>query len=268
MQEIKITANNNNEVRVDKNQTETPLLTHEETEKIVEFVLTNLKQIENEDQKKLYNHLEFYTSTHCIVFVLDEFPNLVIKLMRDDHAKDSKDNIDRSRQAFSKKQFRYCHIPQCETKKLTNSEYTLLITQKALGKVGLVAKEFIRDEIKLIDSNPERAKKWKVITRELAEATALMGYWDIQFRNLIWNDDNGWTFIDFEKVKPTLENQTEGLSRLIKICPPQFIDEIYDVAKEYGVSTRSREAAENIARQYFQCIIDSDSNSDSDSLSS
>jgi len=209
-----------------------PVIPLEAAEKIRAFILENLPKIQERQNDET---LHFYAGKHCIVFTHHAYPNLVLKIMSPQSARESLDLLHQAREQFSKKGFRYCHIPCAEITHLSQDQ-DLFIMEKATGEVDEErAQELMEQEFRLIPQDPKVAKRWQEITSENAEATALIGYWDSQRKNLIWDPRKGFSYIDFERVSPTKDNQLIGLERLVDIFPYQFIGEIYTVAENYGI---------------------------------
>lgn len=186
----------------------------------------------------------FYGAKHCVAFSHSDFPGLVLKVMNTVQAGESEKFGDFARKVFTDQKFQYCHAPAAKTIDLPKGK-TLLIMEKATGSTDeYVAQEEMEKEFELIDSDPSIAAKWQQMTREVAQATAKIGYWDSQRKNLIWDSQKGWSFIDFERIGPDRNNIKTGLDRLVEIFPPHFVDEIYNVAEESGVKlNQTREAA-------------------------
>ncbi len=201
-----------------------------------DFVLSHYDRICDRDRSDSSFH--FYGAKHCIVFSHSDFPGLVIKVMSQSQAIDSKRSIDRARALFDSEKFQYCHAPAAEMVDLSGYEdQTLLVMEKAAGNTDeYAAKEEMEKEFERIDQDPQMEKKWRRMTFEVAQATAKLGYWDSQRKNLIWDSQKGWSFIDFEDVEPTLDHIETGLNRLVEIFPHQFADVIYDVAEESRVN--------------------------------
>lgn len=205
-------------------------------ERAKKFVLDNYRVITYLDGSD--PHFHFYQGINSIVFSHLSFPNLVFKLMGKEQAMESKKSIDVARIVLNNLNLRYAHVPPAEIIDLSLSR-TLLVMEKAIGETDeLEAQEAMEEEFSLIDTNLEMAAKWRQMTREVATVTALIGYWDAHRKNLIWDSSNGWTFIDFEEVRPTSENIQKGLNHLIEIFPPQFVDEIYDVAEAISLTLK------------------------------
>ncbi len=221
-------------------------ITPEIIEQCQKLALANMEKLEKRENDK---ELHFFAGKHCTVFSHTELPGLVLKIMVKKQAEDSKRDLDIARKAFAQRGFQYCHAPQAELADLGNDE-TLFIMERAKGETDeLLAQELMEQEFERIASEPKMAEKWKTMTREVAEATALIGYWDSQRKNLIWDSEKGWTFVDFERVKPTRSNIQTGLSRLAEIFPPQFVGEIYDVVDGEGITLDITRDAAKVKRQ-------------------
>jgi hypothetical protein len=197
------------------------------------MVLENYNTISNLDQSDPVFY--FYKATNSFVFSHAAFPNLVLKIMEQEQALQSKRSIDHAQRVFSEMGFLYAHIPPAEIIDLFNTK-TLLVMEKAIGNTDeFLAQEEMEQEFEMIDRSHEMAIKWKRMTREVALATASIGYWDAHRQNLIWDSRIGWSFIDFENLNNSSPSIKRGLTHLIEIVPPQFIDEIYDVAETVKV---------------------------------
>ncbi|MBS0607537.1 MAG: hypothetical protein JSR57_11355 [Verrucomicrobia bacterium] len=221
-------------------------------DKAKDFVLQNQNRITRRDKTDPSFH--FYQAKHCTAFSHSDFPGLVLKVMNTLQAHESKESINAARSLFACEGYRYCHALAAETIDLSDKK-TLLVMEKAIGNTDeFAAQEEMEKEFELIDSNPEMAAKWQLMTREVAQATAKLGYWDSQRKNLIWDSQQGWSFIDFERIAPTKSNIETGLNRLVEIFPPQFVDEIYDAAAQSDVTldkTRERAKTDRLAQFTF-----------------
>ncbi len=220
-------------------------------EKAKAFVLANWDKIDNRWDSKAPSDpsFHFYGAKHCTVFSHPEFPGYVLKVMNKFQSRETKEGVDFAHKVFTEQGFLYCHTPAAAEIDLTDTK-TLLLMEKAAGNTDeFAAKEEMEKEFELIDSDPEMAAKWKQMTREVALATAKIGYWDSQRKNLIWDSQKGWSFIDFERIGPSRDNKKTGLDRLVEIFPPQFVDEIYDVADAHGVRLDMTREVAKVHRQ-------------------
>lgn len=231
-------------------------------EKAKAFVLDNWETITDSDlrfkEEKNENSLfHFYGAKHCVAFFHSDFPGLVLKVMSVSQAQESKKFGDFANKAFTEEKFKYCHAPAADTIELPKNKM-LLVMEKATGNTDQFnAQEEMEKEFELIESDLNIAAKWQQMTREVAQATAKIGYWDSQPKNLIWDSQKGFSFIDFERIGPNRDNIKTGLSRLAEIFPPQFVDEIYDVAEEKGIKLeQTREATKTARVTQFQLSRD------------
>lgn len=91
-------------------------------------------------------------------------------------------------------------------------------------------------EYELFSSNSQIKEKWRTYFAHAAELIARLGYWDTDWRNILLDKDNGFSFIDFERNEPTADNIKNGIERLLKMAPPEFYGEIASIAKRHGVN--------------------------------
>ncbi len=204
------------------------VITPEIIEKCRMFARKNLDRIfKGENDKELH----FYQAgPRNFTFSHIETPGLVLKLMLNEKALDSKANLDHARRVFAERNFRYCHAPQGELAKL--DAHTLFIMEKAQGETNAgIAQKKMEEEFLRIPFDVKVAEKWRIMTREVAEAVALIGYWDAGRQNFVWDSEKGWSFIDLEGISPIPKHQSLGLSYVIDIFPPQFVDEVYAIAE-------------------------------------
>jgi hypothetical protein len=208
---------------------------------LVESKYAFLKNNRYGDCEKIDEAFRFYRG-NAIVFSHREFPGLFFKVMDWDEACDSKKAMDEARAIFQR--FAYCHVPQAAAVSVDVPRLRgVLITEQARGILDeQEARQQMEQEFERIPNDPKMGRKWRIMTRQLAQATAAIGYWDSALKNLIWDSETGWSFIDFGDMifPPPLEKRREGLEKLIKIVPYQCIDEIYKVADLYGVMLRFR----------------------------
>ncbi len=177
----------------------------------------------------------YFNGKHSEVFSHPDFPGLVFKWMSPSQATESIEALRYAKERFSQRGFSYCHVPNGVIFPIT-AKNTLFIMEKAKGTTDVEqAQEAMEQEFERIPENPDLYRKWEAMTQELAEAVAEIGYWDSQRKNLIWDTDKGWSFIDFERIEANPSLICTGLSRLVGIVPPLFVEKVYQVARHNSV---------------------------------
>lgn len=234
------------------------IINQEIIEKVKRFVENNFDAIDrlfsfNIDHV-VDNKYTVYQGKHSSVFSHTEFPGLIFKIMDKETAINSKQSLDLAQKIFEENQYAFCHAPQAEIVMDLPHNSCLFLMEKAKGTTDeLCAQKEMEEEFEFIHTDLKIAAKWKKMTREVAEGIAKLGYWDITLANLLWDSKNGFDFVDFEGVEPTNELIREGLDRLVHYLPPQYVDEIYNVAAENNVVLpESEEAAKANRLTKFQ----------------
>jgi hypothetical protein len=172
------------------------------------------------------------------VFEHSKFPGWVIKLPSASVAKEMLGYVQEAQQTVEDHQLHYCFIPDTKIIDLEGtaySEYGIFMMQKVPGIINASqAQESSEKWYEIFDHYPQVKDKWKEYFRQAAEFICLTGYWDVSWRNIILME-NGFGFVDFERVDPNLSNRACGISRLIRMAPPEFFDVIVEIGKKYQV---------------------------------
>ncbi len=224
------------------NQQEHCFITEDKKQAITQFVVEHLDHLYNRNDCD--GTVTFYKGKHARVFSHRDFPGLIIKIMPQKMAHNSKENLDRTRIIFQANEFKYCHAPQAQVVDGLPDSRSLFIMEKALGTTDEnAARASIEEEWSHILENKSMAQRWNIITKELACAIALTGYWDVGLNNLLWSSENGFSFVDFERIEPKESYQKDGLQRLIKlnICPRECAPIIHQIAEAQDIRLMTHE---------------------------
>ncbi|MES2345178.1 MAG: hypothetical protein V4494_04485 [Chlamydiota bacterium] len=212
-------------------------MTSEALEESRMFVLRDFDFFNNTEQLQKDSTVRHYYGKHSQVFSHQDIPKWIFKIMKKEEADSSKQALDQAMAILKESPYQFCHIPEGLIAGDLRDGHALMMMERAEGISNIEeAQKATKHEFELIPSDSAMAEKWQAMTREGAEVIAKLGYWDVGFHNMLWDSKKGWSFIDFEQVEPNPEHIKEGLERFIKMVPYQFINEIYQVAADHGVT--------------------------------
>lgn len=198
-------------------------------------ILEDWEEISKISDDRPQKNIILHNGKHMTVFEHVQFPGLIIKLSSPASAQLMLNSVSKSQQILKEHpEIKQCKIPATRVVPL-NAQYALFVMEKVKG-IGssYQALEVSEQAYEQFKNAPDMEDKWCAFFRDAAEYICLTGYWDVSWNNIILME-NGFSFVDFEHIYPSEENILTGISKLLNIASPEFLDMIIGITSKHNV---------------------------------
>lgn len=196
--------------------------------------------IRNDKDYSIMNIIADYEGKHIPVFELKGFPGFALKLTSKTNADEMFTCVETCQKIANDNKLDKCFVPPSEVVALgkynneTKDEYALLVMEKGKGTISLISQEKAECAYDEFSTHTLLRETWKEYFRQAAEFIALTGYHNTSWRSILLMND-GFGYVDFEKVTNTDSNRKKGFMGLLRMAPVEFFVMISETAKKYKI---------------------------------
>jgi len=191
------------------------------------FSNSQVDRLFNDLIKPIQSEIIRYKGKHMSVFGILKHPTLIFKEPTLKSAQSMLLSIAAAQKVVTENRIQTCIIPRAQIIEKEGKHF--FVMDKLPGLTHGAAQEAMEQEFEQIPTSPKMRKKWEAIMTGVTKVTCKLGYWDMSFQNIVFMKE-GWGFIDWEEVEPSMSCIYTGMKRLFSMAPAELFDTICSVA--------------------------------------